>query len=120
MSSHWIDHRGTRIFYGDLRDLQQNLDAIRQRLARYRTEVEGEPVGSVLVLVDLRGTTTSLELLDVLREQAGPVNDRFRRRAVVVPPIQVGMAEALARHWPAPVAICDSLERAKELLVAEG
>jgi hypothetical protein len=73
---------------------------------------------SVLALIDVRGTTTSMEAVDVFKHSAARSKGFIIRQAVVgVAGIQKILAQAVARFSSEELHLFNSVEEAKDWLV---
>ncbi|HEY0142297.1 MAG TPA: hypothetical protein VGF48_15470 [Thermoanaerobaculia bacterium] len=118
MKSEWIEHAGHRIIYCDFRNFARDVDALRIEVTETDDEITRQPPMSVLALIDVRGTTTSLEAVDVFKRSAARSKGFIIRQAVVgVAGIQKILAQAVARFSSEELHLFDTVEAAKEWLV---
>lgn len=121
MKSFWSEHKGTRFLYADYSSYGRNLDALRLELDHADTLIEREPGNDTLVLVDIRHTVTSTQVVSLMKESAARTKGRVARLAVVgVTGVQRILATAVARFSHEPLQLFDDVEAAKEWLVAGG
>ena len=62
-----MHHRGQRFMYSNFSGFGRDVDALRAEVVAADDEICRQPKDSVLVLVDVRGTTTSTQAVDVFR-----------------------------------------------------
>ena len=118
MKSHWIDHAGQRIIYCDFRSFGRDVEALRAEVDATDDDITRQPPMSVLALIDVRGTTTSLEAVDVFKKSAARSKGFILRQAVVgVAGIQKILAQAVARFSSEELHLFDTVDAAKEWLV---
>lgn len=118
MKSHWIEHAGHRIIYCDFRNFARDVDGLRTEVDQTDDEITKQPPMSVLALIDVRGTTTSLEAVDVFKKSAARSKGFIIRQAVVgVAGIQKILAQAVARFSSEELNLFDTVDAAKEWLV---
>lgn len=80
MKSHWIEHKGKRIFLADYSSLGDNFDAIRAEGRYVIEELMKNPGGTALVISDLHDTHASIansnEFKKILAQSSGIVAKR--------------------------------------------
>jgi hypothetical protein len=121
MKSAWSEHRGTRFLYANYSNYGRNLDALRLELDHADTMIEQEPGNATLVLVDIRHTVTSTQVVSLMKESAARTKGRVARLAVVgVTGVQRILATAVARFSREPLQLFDNVDAAKDWLVEGG
>jgi hypothetical protein len=120
MKSHWITHRGKRIFLVDYSDFGSNT-ALTEEANGIIEAVTRELPNSVLALSDVRGTTGTLDTLAIMKRVVTSTNRHVRRRAVVgVSGLRESLLDMVNRvTGNKPFAVFQDMEAAKEWLVKE-
>lgn len=115
MKSGPIDHKGLRLFYADYSGFGRDIGALRAEMDAFDALVAQEK--NVLVLVDIRDTVTSSEVVSLMKESAARMKGRVARTAVIgVIGIQRVLAQAVARFIGQPLVLFSDLDAAKEWL----
>lgn len=118
MKSHWVEHSGHRVIYCDFRNFARDVDSLRVEVDATDDEITRQPPMSVLALIDVRGTTTSLEAVDVFKKSAARSKGFIIRQAVVgVAGIQKILAQAVARFSSEELHLFDTVDGALDWLV---
>jgi hypothetical protein len=116
-----MQHRGQEFMYSNFAGFGRDVDALRAEVTAADDEICSRPKDSVLVLVDVRGTTTSTEAVDVFRQSAARTKGWVIRQAIIgVTGIQKILARAVARFSGEELVLFDDLEEAKDWLVSGG
>ena len=117
MKSGPIDYQGLRIFYADYSGFGRDLEALRAEIDSFDAIVEREE--NALVLVDIRDTVTSSEVVSLMKESNARTKGHVARIAVVgVGGIQRVLAQAVARFTGEPLALFSDVDAAKQWLAA--
>jgi hypothetical protein len=116
MKSRQIDYKGLRIFYADYSDYGRDIGALRAEVDHFDAVIEQQK--GALVLVDIRNTVTSSEVVSLMKESTARTKGHVARTAVVgVSGIQRVLAQAVARFAGEPLMLFNDVEAAKEWLV---
>ncbi len=87
MAAHWIDFEGKRIFYVDMAGFKTNEQALDDELNRTIGNIgegwENTPLGTALVLVDLRDTNITRGVQRRIMERIKVTQKYIRKTAVV-------------------------------------
>jgi hypothetical protein len=83
MKSHWIEHKGKRIFYADYSNFGGDSVAVEEELKEASALFATEPDKSMLVLVNLKDSLPTYTNLGVLRKYVPDNNRAIRKRAVI-------------------------------------
>lgn len=119
MKSGWMNHKTQRFLYGNFSGFGRDVEALRAEIVAADEEICRQPLGTVLVLNDVRGTTTSTEAVTLFKESAARTKGWVARQAVVgVTGIQKILAAAVARFSSEELVLFDDIEEAKEWLVS--
>jgi hypothetical protein len=118
MKSHWVTHNGSRIIYCDFRNFGRDVESLRQEVTATDDEITRQPPMSVLALIDVRGTTTSIEAVEVFKQSAARSKGYIIRQAVIgVAGIQKILAQAVARFSSEELHLFNTAEEAMDWLV---
>jgi hypothetical protein len=79
MKSHWIEHKGKRIFIADFSNFRDDGAGIRAECQA----IEIEPMHSVLSLTNVDGTFANEDIMKAFVELVPITNKRVKRRALV-------------------------------------
>lgn len=121
MKSVWTQHHGTRVLYCDLRDFGRDVGGLQAEVTAFEELLQREPLQSVLLLMDVRGTTASIEALDVVKRSAKRKRPYVLREAVVgVTGIQKILAQSVARFGAYSFQLFDSVDAALDWLTERG
>ena len=116
-----MEHKGQSFMYSNFSGFGRDTDALRTEVLAADGEICKRPKDSVLVLVDVRGTTTSTEAVDVFRHSAARTKGWVIRQAIVgVTGIQKILARAVARFSGEELVLFDDVDEAKDWLVTGG
>jgi hypothetical protein len=116
-----MEHNGHTFMYSNFSGFGRDVDALRAEVLAADGEICRQPKDSVLVLVDVRGTTTSTDAVDVFRHSAARTKGWVIRQAIVgVTGIQKILARAVARFSGEELVLFDNFEEAKDWLVSGG
>ena len=118
--SGWITHRGRQILFVDLADFGQDLDGFRIEFeAALLGLLPQQSPGSVLALVDVRGTVLSRELTALMKTTAPQVKAFLHKGAVVVEfsGLKKFIIQSVSRVVGQPLTFFSDPEQAKDWLV---
>ncbi|HEY0143857.1 MAG TPA: STAS/SEC14 domain-containing protein [Thermoanaerobaculia bacterium] len=120
MKSRWIEQRGRRILYCDYSGFRRDVEQLHLEIAACDEAIAREQRNSVLALVDLRGTSLSVETLGALKQSALHRAPYIEREAVVgLTAIQAVLIQAVANFAHREYRLFDTTDDAQEWL-AEG
>ena len=118
MKSSWRTHNGTRYFYADYSNFGRNIDALRVEVNAADAEIEQIPGETGLVLVDIRNTVTSADVVGLFKVSTARTKGHVLRTAVVgVKGVQKVLANAVAYFSKETLHLFDSTEDAADWLV---
>jgi hypothetical protein len=121
MKSSWREHRETRYFHADYSGFGRNIDALRAEVDYADSEIEQCPRDSALVLVDIRNTVTSSDVVSLFKVSTARTKGHVGKTAIVgVTGVQRILALAVVRFSREPLNLFDSIEAARDWLVGEG
>ena len=115
MKSHTFEHKGIPMFYADYSGYGRDMDALKAEVDAFDSMVEQHE--NALVLVDIRNTVTSSEVVSLMKESTARTKGHVARTAVVgVSGIQKVLAQAVARFAREPLMLFNDVDSAKEWL----
>jgi hypothetical protein len=107
--------------YADYSQFGRNVEALRAEVDAVDGAIEREPPDSTLVLVDIRNTVTSSEVVSLMKESTARTKGRVQKLAVVgVTGMQRVLAWAVTRFSGETLHLFDNIDDAKEWLVGGG
>lgn len=116
MKSSWRMHNGRRYFYADYSNFGRNIEALRVEVDGADSEIEQQP--NTLVLVDIRNTVTSTDVVSLFKESTARTKGSVDRTAIVgVTGVQKILAAAVARFSRETLHLFNGTDEAMEWLV---
>lgn len=108
-------------FHADYSGFGRNIDALRVEVDGADSQIEQAPAESALVLVDIRNTVTSIDVVSVFKTSTARTKGHVKKTAIVgVTGVQRILAGAVARFSGEELHLFDSVEAAQDWLVGEG
>jgi hypothetical protein len=92
MKSHWVEHKGKRIFIADFSNFRDDAAGVRTEAQAIISALELTPVRSVLAITNAEGTFANEDVMKAFAEIVPTTNKHVKRRAIV------GMA-GFRRHF---------------------
>ncbi len=83
MKSHWIEHKGKRVFIAEYSGFGSDSAALRREADEIIAALQKEPPNSVLAVSNVAGTTASMDNLKVLKSILPHTNQQVRKRCAV-------------------------------------
>ncbi len=83
MKSHWVEHKGKRIFVADYSGFGGDHDGLQREVDDAVDAISKQPDKSVLVLANFEGTEATVANLDVMRRLVARANHSVIRRALL-------------------------------------
>jgi hypothetical protein len=83
MKSHWVLHKGKRVFISEFSNCGTNADAVRAECAAIKAALANEPDKSALVIANLEGTFVNDGIIQAFRELLPVTNQYVKRRAII-------------------------------------
>lgn len=121
MKSSWREHNGARYFHADYSGFGRNVDALREEVNAADSQIEQSPPDSALVLVDIRHTVTSTEVVSLFKTSTARTKGHVAKTAIVgVTGVQKVLALAVVRFSREPLNLFNTVEEAREWLTAGG
>ncbi|HYK02138.1 MAG TPA: hypothetical protein VE974_10300 [Thermoanaerobaculia bacterium] len=121
MKSSWRHHHGTPYFHADYSGFGRNIDALRIEVDGADSQIEQSAADSALVLVDIRNTVTSIDVVSLFKESTARTKGHVKKTAIVgVRGVQRILATAVARFSGEDLHLFDTVEAARDWLAGEG
>jgi hypothetical protein len=115
MKSTWQTHNGTQYFLADYSNYGRDVDALRVEVDSADEVIEQQQ--DVLVLVDLRNTVTSSDVVKMMKLSAERTHGHVKKHAIIgVKGIQRILAAAVAKFSGEPLMLFDRVEDARDWL----
>ena len=83
MQSHWIEHKGKRIFISDFSNFRDDGAGVRAECQAIKSELEAESPHSVLAITNAEGTFANEDIMKAFMELVPITNKKVKRRALV-------------------------------------
>jgi hypothetical protein len=83
MKSHWVEHKGKRVFISDFSNFRDDGAGVHAECQAIKSELEIEPLHSVLALTNVEGTFANEDIMKALVELVPVTNKRVKRRALI-------------------------------------
>src|SRR5512145_3109206 len=83
MKSHWIEHKGKRVFISDFSNFRDDGAGVRAECLAIKNELEAEPLRSVLAITNAEGTFANEDIMKAFVELVPVTNKKVKRRALV-------------------------------------
>jgi len=80
MKSSWRTHNGVPYFYADYSNFGRDIGALREEVNGADSEIEQSPPESALVLVDIRNTVTSTDVVSLFKQSTARTKGSRARR----------------------------------------
>lgn len=118
MKSHWMTHKGKRIFFADYSHM--NPDELKDEGASIVSVLSREPKNSVLSLVDVRGTFGTTDAMENFKAITSKTKIYVHKRAVIgVTGIRKLLLKALNQFVNQDSVAFDSVDKALDWLVED-
>lgn len=119
MKSQWQTHKGTRFLYCHFSDFGSDVVALGKEVDEADAAILREPKDSVLLLADLRGTTTSSAVVDLFKKSSARTKGYVKRQAIVgLTGIQKMLAQAVAWFSRETFVLFNTPDEAREWLTS--
>lgn len=116
MQSTWLTHQGTKYFLADYSNYGRDTEALRNEVDAADAVIEQQT--DLLVLVDLRNTVTSSDVVKMMKHSSARTHGHVKKHAVIgVKGIQRILAAAVAKFSGEPLVLFDRIEDARDWLV---
>ncbi len=119
MKSHWIEHKGKKIFLADYSGFGTDSDGLRAEIEPAIELLSQQPLNSTLVVALLHDTAATISNAKILKELLPKSNAHVHRRAVVgLTGTQFFLLNSFSKiTGQAPVTSFGTLDQALEWLV---
>ncbi|MDQ2667512.1 MAG: hypothetical protein M3Z05_16065 [Gemmatimonadota bacterium] len=117
LKSRWIRWHGVAVLHLDYANFKLDVEGLRAEVAEADAEIQREPKGSVLVLIDLRETVASSAVVNLFKESSALTDPYVRRHALIgVSGMKRFLADKVARLARRPMRLFDTPEQALDWL----
>jgi hypothetical protein len=83
MKSHWLEHKGKRVFIADFSNFRDDGAGVRAECQAIKNELGLEPAHSVLSITNAEGTFANEDIMKAFVELVPVTNKQVKRRALV-------------------------------------
>jgi hypothetical protein len=120
MKSTWIIHKEKKIFYADYSDFEKDFQNLKAEVAYANSIMVREPKDSLLLLVNVNGTTGTSEITFYLKDAAIQVKAHVRKAAVIgVSGVRLALLRSVSFLSGMEIKPFDNIDTAKDWLVSE-
>lgn len=118
MRSQWQTHKGRRFLLCAFDHFGTDIASLSKEIDDVDAEILRQPLDSVLLLVDLHGTTTSAKVVDLFKSSSLRTKGYIRKQGLVgIHGIQKMLAQAVAWFSRETFVIFDDVAAARDWLV---
>ena len=120
IKSRWIVWKGVGVLHLDYANFKQDIEALREEVRQADEEIQREPKGSVLVLIDLRDTVSSGAVVTLFMESSALTSPYIRKHALIgVTGMKRFLADKVAKLTRRPMRLFDTPEQAFDWLIKD-
>jgi len=121
MRSHWLEHKGKRVFVADYTGLGDDADAIYAEGLQVIDELTKQPSNSALVIIDVHNTHASVANSAMFKKILTQSHGHVNKRAVIGLTVATRYFVNALLHFSGKASItpCDSLEKALDWIVED-
>ena len=120
MKSKWIDHKEQKILYAAYNGFDRDIDIFQEEVDAVTETITSEPESSVRLLVDVRGTPGTTEIMNILYGSARACNPHMIATAVVgVGGFRMMLMRSVTRITGMPLTAIETIDDAKEWLMCQ-
>jgi len=120
MKSKWVTHRGKRIMYSDYTNFEIDLQGLQTEVNAVDDIICREPDNSVLLLVNVRNTTATVEVVELFKKSSARTTYHLRKVAVMgVSGVRRMLHDIVTRFSGQETTIFDDVDAAKDWLAEE-
>ena len=120
IKSRWVVWNGVGVLHLDYANFKQDIEALREEVRQADEEIQREPKGSVMVLIDLRDTVATGAVVSLFKESSALTNPYVRKHALVgVTGMKRFLADKVAKLARRPMRLFDTPEQALDWLVKD-
>jgi hypothetical protein len=118
VKSQWIEHLGKKVLYADYANFDTKVDLFQTEVDAVTESITSEPDSSVRLLVDVRGTPGTPEIMNILYTSAKACNPHMIATAVVgVGGIRMMLMRSVTRITGMPLTAIETVDEAMDWLV---
>jgi hypothetical protein len=118
MRSHWITHKGKKVFYVDFAKIE--IDELKEEVKFVEKELCAMPKNSALSMADVRDSFGTNEAMEIIQGLTSKTKQHVRKRAVIgVTGVKKILLKALNQVTGQTSVPFDSLEEALDWLVKD-
>jgi hypothetical protein len=121
MKSHWIDYKGKRILYIDYSGWGNDLSGLKTEMNAVIEAIAQRPEKSILGLTDVRGTTFSTEMVQLIKNSGNVIGKHFvpKKHAIIgITGIRMIIYQAISKAVGEAPKLFDTVEEAEDWLVS--
>ena len=120
MKSTWISHNEKKIFYADYSDFGKDFQELKAEVTYANSIMVREPRDSLLLLVNVNGTTGTSDITFYLKDAAMQVKAHVRKAAVIgVSGVRLALLRSVSYLSGMEIKPFDDIEAAKDWLAHE-
>jgi hypothetical protein len=120
IKSRWVVWNGVGVLHLDYANFKQDIEGLREEVRQADEEIQREPKGSVLVLIDLRDTVATGAVVSLFKESSALTNSYVRKHALIgVTGMKRFLADKVAKLARRPMRLFDTEEQALDWLVKD-
>lgn len=120
IKSRWVVWHGVGVLHLDYANFKQDIEGLREEVRQADEEIQREPKGSVLVLIDLRDTVATGAVVSLFKESSALTNPYVRKHALIgVTGMKRFLADKVAKLARRPMRLFDTEEQALDWLVKD-
>ena len=114
MKSKWLAHKEKRIMYSDYSNFEADQKSLQAEVNAVDEIICQQPENSVLILVDVRGTTTTLEAVEMFKHSSARTTPYLQKVAVLgITGIRKVLLDVVSQYSGQEMTIFDDIEKAK-------
>jgi len=118
VKSKWIEHQGKHILYAAYNDFDKDIEIFQNEVDSVTDTITSAPNSSVRLLVDVRGTPGTPEIMNALYASAKVCKPHMIATTVVgVGTIRMMLMRSVTRVTGMPLTASETIDEAKEWLV---
>ena len=120
IKSRWVVWNGVGVLHLDYANFKQDIEGLREEVRQADEEIQREPKGSVLVLIDLRDTVATGAVVSLFKESSALTNPYVRKHALIgVTGMKRFLADKVAKLARRPMRLFDTKEQALDWLIKD-
>jgi hypothetical protein len=120
IKSRWVVWNGVGVLHLDYANFKQDIEALREEVRQADEEIQREPRGSVLVLIDLRDTVATGAVVSLFKESSVLTNPYVRKHALIgVTGMKRFLADKVAKLARRPMRLFGTQDEALDWLTKD-